>query len=267
MLKKIFTYSAITLLAAAAVAYFYLASLLYAAKSGESVCRSVEVEISDSAVNRFVSKKEVIAIVTQYDGECVGKRCDKIDLARIERLLNSRSAIKESQASLTRDGIMRIEITQRRPVLRIETFNGGFYIDESEYIFPLVESFTSYVPVVSGHIPLNLDADYRGEAAEEQMPWLTKTLELGKFLDSNPFWSAMIEQIYVEQNGDLILSPKVGKMKIIFGPPDNIEEKFRKLLAFYKNIAPQRGWERYSEVNLKYKGQIVCKINNKALKN
>lgn len=262
MLKKIVTYSVITLLAAAAVAYFYFALALYAAKSGESVCRSVEVEISDSAVNKFVSKKEVIGIVSQLDGEIIGKRCNEINLARIERLLTGRSAIKESQASLTRDGIMRIKITQRRPVLRIETFNGGFYIDESGYIFPLMESFTSYVPVVSGHIPLYLDTDYRGKAAEEQMPWLGKILDLGKFLNSNPFWSAMIEQIYIEQNGDLLLSPKVGKIKIIFGPPDDIEKKFRKLFAFYKNIAPQRGWEQYGEVNLKYKGQIVCKVNN-----
>ena len=85
--------------------------------------------------------------------------------------------------------------------------------------------------------------------------------EAGKFLNENPFWSAMIEQIYVEKNGDIILSPKVGKLKIIFGAPENIEIKFRKLLAFYKNIAPEKGWERYNEVNLKYRGQIVCKLN------
>ena len=42
--------------------------------------------------------------------------------------------------------------------------------------------------------------------------------------------------------------------------------KFRKLLAFYRNIAPEKGWTRYSEVNLKYKGQIVCKLNNTPLK-
>ena len=44
------------------------------------------------------------------------------------------------------------------------------------------------------------------------------------------------------------------------------EQKFRKLLAFYRNIAPEKGWTRYSEVNLKYKGQIVCKLNNTPLK-
>ena len=181
-------------------------------------------------------------------------------------MLNRRSAIRESQVSLTRDGLMKVEITQRRPLLRIETSGGGFYIDEFEYIFPLSESFTSYVPVVSGHIPLDLNAGFRGEAEDEDTPWITKIMELGRFLNENPFWGAMIEQIYVAENGDLILSPKVGEIKIILGRPDDIEQKFRKLLAFYRNIAPEKGWTRYCEVNLKYKGQIVCKLNNTPLK-
>ena len=261
MLKRILTYSGITILTAMVAAYFYFASSLYAKKSMESVCTGVEVEILDSASNKFVSKEEVIGIIDGFNGKGIGKKCSDINLDNIELLLNRRSAIKESQASLTRDGIMRIEITQRRPILRIETSGGGFYIDEFEYIFPLVESFTSYVPIVTGHIPLELDSEYRGEAGQEEMPWITKISEFGKFLNENPFWSAMIEQIYVEKNGDIILSPKVGKLKIIFGAPENIEIKFRKLLAFYKNIAPEKGWERYNEVNLKYRGQIVCKLN------
>ena len=183
MLKKILTYSGITILTAMVAAYFYFASSLYAKKSMESVCTGVEVEILDSASNKFVSKEEVIGIIDGFNGKSIGSKCRDINLDNIELLLNRRSAIKESQASLTRDGIMRIEITQRRPILRIETSGGGFYIDEFEYIFPLVESFTSYVPIVTGHIPLELDSEYRGEAGQEEMPWITKMSEFGKFLN------------------------------------------------------------------------------------
>jgi len=39
---------------------------------------------------------------------------------------------------------------------------------------------------------------------------------------------------------------------------ETIEEKFRKLMVFYKEILPQKGWTRYERVNLKYEGQVVA---------
>jgi cell division protein FtsQ len=76
----------------------------------------------------------------------------------------------------------------------------------------------------------------------------------------------MIEQIYIDKNGDVILSPRIGNHKVIFGDLKDIEVKFNKLYTFYKNIAPEKGWERYSEVNLKYNNQIVCKLKKKRKK-
>ena len=52
----------------------------------------------------------------------------------------------------------------------------------------------------------------------------------------------------------------IGNMEIIIGQMNNLEDKFSRLLAFYKNIAPSQGWNKYSTVNLKYKNQIVCKL-------
>jgi len=49
------------------------------------------------------------------------------------------------------------------------------------------------------------------------------------------------------------------KQLILFGPMDEIEEKFKKLKLFYKEVLPKKGWNTYSSINLKYKNQIVCK--------
>jgi hypothetical protein len=179
----------------------------------------------------------------------------------VEELLNKRSAIKNSQVSITRDGIMNINITQRKPILRIQTENGGFYVDEEKYIFPLVSSFTSYVPIVSGKIPFTLNSDHRGLAIEDYNDWMGKILNLGYYINYHPFWNAQIEQIYVGENGDIYLSPRVGNHKIVIGDLDNIEAKFKKLYAFYKTIIPVEGWDKYSSVNVKYNNQIVCQLN------
>ena len=264
MVKKVLTYIGLSLLTIALGAYFYFAMQLQRRYADKEVCREIKVTLLDSAQNRFVTKTEVIDIIENFAGHPIGKKNSEINLANIELLLNKRSAIRGSQASLYRNGTLAIDITQRRPLLRIHTQNGGFYVDETGYIFPLVESFSSYVPIVTGNVPLDLNVDHRGNAAGEEERWINKLVELGIFLNNNPFWNAMIEQIYIAQNGDVILCPKVGNLEVIFGDLNNIEEKFHRLLAFYKNIAPHEGWGKYSSVNLKYKKQIVCKLNKKS---
>ena len=263
MFRKILISLVAVLAVGAMGAYFYFAHMLYSKGKSAQVCKGIEVTLLDSLQNRFVSKNEVISIMDGFMGESIGKSVEEIDLHIAEQLLNQRSAIKESQVSITRAGELRIDITQRKPVLRIQTENGGFYVDESQYIFPLVSTFTSYVPVVSGNIPLAIDPQHRGMATDDRGNWMDRIMRLGNFMSSDPFWNAQIEQIYVDAGGDIILSPRVGDHKIIFGDLKDIETKFNKLYTFYKNIVPAEGWDKYSSINLKYKDQIVCKLKKK----
>lgn len=263
MVKKVLIYIAAALALCAIGAYFFFAQKLYSTNMPKQQCKSIEVILLDSLHNRFVTKSEVVEIMDGFMGPSIGKSVGEIDLNLIEKLLDKRSAIKVSQASITRDGKLRIDITQRKPVLRIQTENGGFYVDEEQYIFPLVPTFTSYVPVVSGKIPLAIDAQYRGKAHDDKENWMERIMLLGSYMSNDPFWNAQIEQIYIDNNGDVILSPRVGNHKIIFGDLKDISTKFNKLYTFYKNVVPAEGWDKYSTVNLKYKDQIVCKLKKK----
>ena len=127
MFKKILISFVVVLALGAIGAYFYFAQMLYSKNMPSQMCREVNVVLLDSLQNRFVSKGEVLEIMNGFMGESIGKNIADIDLNTIEKLLDSRSAIKESQASITRAGELRIDITQRKPVLRIQTANGGFY--------------------------------------------------------------------------------------------------------------------------------------------
>lgn len=261
MFRKILTYLGYTILLGALGGYFFFATIIEKKGKSKEVCKEIKITLLDSARNRFVTSQEIIGILDDFMGKTVGKHNNAINLNLIEELLQKRSAVKEAQVHLTREGKMSIDITQRRPVLRIQTENGGFYVDDTEYIFPLVETFTSYVTIVSGNIPFIINSQHRGKALEDDTNWMSQILRMGAFLDNNPFWSAQIEQIYVDSNGDILLYPRVGNQKIIFGDLKDIEEKFGKLQAFYKNVIQEEGWDKYCSVNLKYKNQIVCKLN------
>ena len=47
--------------------------------------------------------------------------------------------------------------------------------------------------------------------------------------------------------------------KIIFGAAEDIDTKFKKLMIFYTHGLSKVGWNVYSEINLKFKDNVVCK--------
>ena len=92
------------------------------------VCKGLEVAIMDSLENSFVSKKDVKKYLDKEYGRYVGKNLDSIDLVKIEKIIDGRSAVKKSQAYVTKDSLLRIEITQRKPVVRLQEFLRGLQI-------------------------------------------------------------------------------------------------------------------------------------------
>ena len=79
------------------------------------------------------------------------------------------------------------------------------------------------------------------------------------YISDDDFWSAQIDQIYVDRDDEIDLIPRVGNHVIHLGPPENFEGKLRNLEAFYEEVLPEVGWNKYSLINLEFKDQIVCK--------
>lgn len=260
MLRKIVIYVSMAACAALLCLYFTAASSLAGKNRDETVCTSVNVKILDSNENRFVSAREAMDIIEAAGLNPIGLPLAQIDIGAIERALDHGSAIRKSDVSLRGDGRMEITVTQRKPVLRIEGEDGGFYVDGSCYIFPLSASFTSYVPVISGDIPLEIPGNFRGRISEDKdAGWLESAVRLGMYIESHPFWKAQVQQIDIGKNREATIYMRVGDQKIKFGTFDGIEGKFAKLKAFYRKIVPAYGWEEYSVIDLRFSDQIICK--------
>lgn len=258
MFKKVLKVFGYTLLLTLMAAYFVFSTMLTRKEQKKLTCKSIKVVILDSAVNRFVSKQEIVDLL-QVEGITPNEsKLRHINQHTLECFLSNRNAIRKSEVNYTRDGVLNVIITQRRPILRLETPEGGFYMDETAYIFPLVKTFTSYVPIVSGNIPLNLKPGQRGKAKMNK-EWAEALRDFGLFLSKEDVWDSMIEQIYVDEKEIIHITPRVGEQEIIFGHLDNVEYKFKKLDAFYHDIIPVEGWEKYKTVDLQFSNQIVCK--------
>jgi len=266
MFRKILIYTGYFLLTVVLGVYFYFSSSIATKESKDKTCRILKINILDSTTNRFVSKAEIRNLL-KTEGINIGEsKIKHINQYELEEVINNRTAVKTSQVSVTGQGVLTVNILQRRPIIRIETINGGFYMDETAYIFPLIKTFTSYVPVVSGEIPLNIPPGYRG-LAESNNKWTTQIYELGLYLEQHSFWNSMIEQIYIDEKGIMYMTARIGSTEIFFGNSENIDYKFRKLHAFYTKVIPAMGWDTYNIVDLSFSSQLVCKKRSITTKN
>ena len=226
-------------------------------ESSRIVCGRLDVCFADSL--RFVSEEDIRGYLDKRYGAFIGERLDSVQLARIEDMIESRSAIKRCEAWTTDDGVLHVEITQRAPVLRFQHGDQGFYVDDRGYIFPLHPSFTAPVPLVEGDIPVDVPAGFKGEAREErERAWIAGMLALNQYTSSRA-WQRHITHIRVRPGGDLLLSLDGRSEQFLVGQPDNITDKFQRIDRYIGVIAPSKPEGYYRIVNVKYNQQIICR--------
>ena len=260
MMKKSVRYILLSL-CGAVLAGCFLYAYLEGCSNREAVrCERLEVRVLDSLDNHFVSADDIRTFLDRSYGQYLGLRADSLDLTEIENTVDRKSAVLKSEAYITNDGTLHIDITQRKPVVRFQKKDGGFYADADGYIFPLQKSYASHVQVIDGHIPLAANSGYKGEIEDpKEQEWFFKIMNLVNFLETKGEWRDKIVQIHVTESSDLILIPRIGNERFIFGQPDALEEKFERIRKYYPAIVPEKGSDKYRTVDIRYNGQIICR--------
>lgn len=219
-------------------------------------CREVKVLLPGN--NNFIERDEVDKIILSSSGPLIGRNLVDINIHRLENTLKANPFIEYAKVYSDMDGIVHVDIRQRKPVMRIINMaNVNFYIDENGLKIPMSENYTARVLVANGMI----NEDFGGKVDTIKSELVKDLLSTARFIRQDTLWNDQVEQLYVALNGDIEVVPRVGDHKIILGNADCIEVKFRNLLAFYKEAVPKVGWDAYKTINLKYLNQIVCEKN------
>lgn len=248
-----------------AAAAFCLVGLVFAVihgmnqrRIGQLTCIGVKVEFTDDF--NFVTVKDIEGYLGKGYGAYIGQRLDSVDLAKVERILDGKSAILKAEAYTSPDGYLNVKIRQREPAVRFQKEDNGFYADEKGFLFPLQRNYTSMVPIIDGAVPLDVERGFKGRPkTEREQEWLADVLDLVNFMKESEIWAENISQINVRDNGDLVLIPREGKERFIFGPATDFDGKFDRISRYYTTILPEKGAGYYSTVNVKCNGQIVCR--------
>jgi cell division protein FtsQ len=230
------------------------------------LCHKIKVEILDSLHNGFITVRDIEDFLHETDMNVIGTPVVDINTKDIERKLRQYSSVKNSEVYVTLDGDIRVEIDQRNPILRVINKRGqSYYIDQEGAIMPLSSSYSSHVLVANGNIVEHFEVNrtreiYCGNTKEdlEKNRIMCDLYELSKFIYENDFWKAQIEQVYVNEESEFELIPRVGAHVIYLGSVENYEIKFRNLRAFYLQGLNNVGWNKYEKISLKFDNQVIC---------
>ena len=148
-------------------------------------------------------------------------------------------------------------LVQRQPIVRVvDDANFSYYIDEDGDKIATRKGVAVRVPLATGYIGI-----YDKESLLSEKPSTLREVYLAaKEIMNDPFIEALVEQIDVNQEKDLLLIPKIGRQEIKIGSAENITEKFDNLKSMYKDGIPMVGWQKYRGINLKYKGQVIGEL-------
>jgi cell division protein FtsQ len=223
-------------------------------KQGGAVCKNVSVEIENLNENHFLDEADVMKLVETSGQTIKGIGIDRINLKEIEKKLKYDKHILDAELFGDLKGNLVVNVELRRPIARIVQSDApDAYVAEDGVIMPVSEKYTSRVLLISGHVKPLLESEDLNKSEEGK-----QLLEMIEYINANRFWKAQVAQLDIDRSGRVDIFPQVTGQRVEFGKPENIEMKFNKLMIFYKEILPARGWTRYERVNLEYEGQVIA---------
>jgi cell division protein FtsQ len=218
--------------------------------AGSMPCRGIIISIDDSSDYHFVSKREIAGLITQNNTKVIGLPVRNIALTEIEGRIAQLRELKKAEVYTTIDGMLHVSVDQRDPVMRVFAGGGDYFIDEDGIVVRRKGLYTPRLHIVGGNITITgpmlngvsvLDTSIKHSILKD-------IYQLVNYINSDNFWSAQIDQIYVDNDNLIHL-----------GTSENFEGKFRNLETFYKKVLPEVGWNKYELINLEFKDQIVCR--------
>ena len=221
-------------------------SLIFLFKKNNSINYNKLIIDVDSS---FLDKN----FVTSFLSKQISSDSQNINFNDLENQFSSISHVKDVAIYKDLIGNLNVGIKQYNPVARIVSGDlSGNYINDEGHIFPVSSKYTKRVVLI------HMNNDFSKDKKMSSSKFGKDLLNMINYINDDEFFSKIISELEINSSKNIVIHPQFSKQKIIFGYPDDLDEKFEKINLFYKKIVPAKGWNTYRTVNVKFKNQIIC---------
>ena len=244
LLKIVF----VALLTMAVAAYLVIAMTSMTKPDPEEVCEAVALNIEENPKANFISKSDIMLLLSKRNLHPKGKKMAEINTRLIETYLKQNKYIESVECYKSASNKFCINIKQKTPSVYVMPNNAnGYFVDRNGGVIPNTIYKTNLV-IATGDI----DQAY---ATKQLVPF-------ANFIQDDNFWNSQIEQIHITRNSEnrrvVELVPRVGNHIVYMGDVSNFEKKLKRLKTFYDKAIGTVGWNKYEKINIQYDNQIIC---------
>ena len=227
---------------------------------GEIVLNKVNIVFIKDNQHHLITNDEVKDLVKNL-GLVEGVSIKKdIHVDQIEKTLKSHYAVDKAEVYFLNNGDLHINILKKTPIARLlgNTSDVNYYLDYNGRLMKTSDSYVAKLPIFSGEI-FSINDEFEPKSSTLI---ISKIYEMSQLINNDAFLKSQIVQIHIRNNGYFELIPRIGNHKILFGSPENMEEKLNKIKLFYTKGPDPKELNLYDTLNVMYNDQIVCsKIN------
>lgn len=229
-----------------------MTTLLVAAnrRDAEQVCSNVQIGLRGTGDHFYIDEKEILQQLERQFGKLVDRPVSAIKLSVLEKSLEHNQWIRNAELYFDRENVLHVSVEEREPIARVFNTNGqSYYMDRSGHQMSLLAGESIRVPVIT-----NVPAYLRNA---KDSAFFEEVKAIAWYVYNNEFWQAQTGQIDITGDRKFEIIPVVGSHVIRIGEGTNLEDKFNRLLLFYKKVMSKTGFHKYAVVNAEFKGQIV----------
>ena len=210
----------------------------YELTSTAAPCVSLRYTIEDAKERIYLSEGELNALLRAEGIYPVGQMMNTVSLHRIERSIGHHPMVRTAE--------VRVQLTQRVPLLRVQTPHEHYLIDTDRRVMQARAAVRDSVPVVAGNISPTMAASSLADYAE--------------WLQADRYWRSRVHHLY-GQNPYMIYALLRGeeKPRVVLGAMRGYEKKFAKLRTFIEEGMEETAGKQYRELDLRFQGQVVAR--------
>lgn len=216
-------------------------------RAGEpEACRSITYILADGDERVYVFRNELEGMLHSLDIHPVGCRVDQLSLQRIENTVRQHPMVRTAECYITPWHDVRVVITQRVPLLRVQNADGTYLIDTDRRLMQARPAVKDSVLRVTGQVEMTMAA---GQLAD-----------FAFWLRDNRYWRPRIDHVHI-RNAEMavILLRDKRQPHVLIGRMDDYEKKLHKLQLFLDKGREATRDKQYTELDLRYAGQVVAR--------
>ena len=225
---------------------------------GKAEINGLNIDIEYNGNDTLVTATDLKNIMASKIPDINTFTINDIDRKKIEDIIKQNPYIESSNVSVSIKGTIQINAVQRTPIVRIIQNSKQFYLDNNGKYIPASRINNPNVIIASGYIIGTINDEMNKKNIDTTENDISRIYKLATYLIEHKDLKPLFDHIYICQNGDIELVPKVGNHTIVIGDLNNLDEKFENLFAIYNKGFSNIGWDSYKKINLKFKNQVVC---------